>query len=139
MNRSTVAAAPAWRSIGFWMAAGVALLQGFYAVWAFLDPHAVAAYRGSSIEGPGEALWVHAYASRTLFIVFVVVLLLRRGDVATLKWVALLGLIMPASDAWSAIRSEAPAADVIRHVATAIYLFITFATLARASPKERRL
>jgi hypothetical protein len=117
------------------MAAGIALLQGFYAVWAFVDPHALAAYRGGSIEGASEALWVHAYASRTLFIALVVALLLRRGDMAVLKWVALLGVIMPASDAWSAIHSAAPASDVIRHVATAIYLFLAFVMLARASTK----
>jgi hypothetical protein len=139
VNSSTIVASPAWRSVGFWMAAGIALLQGFYAVWAFLDPQAVAAYRGGSIEGAGEALWVHAYASRTLFISLVVALLLRRGDIAALKWVALLGVIMPASDAWSAIHSAAPASEVIRHVATAIYLFLAFAMLAHTLTKKRLL
>lgn len=140
MNSSTVPLAGAWRSVGVWMAAGIALLQGVYAVWAFLDPSAVAAYRGGSIQGAGETLWLHTYASRTLFIALLVALLLWRRDVAALQWVALIGLIMPASDAWSAVQLKAAGAeaDVIRHIATAIYLLITFAILARASNMGRR-
>lgn len=135
MNRNSRAAAPNWRSVGVWMAAGIALLQGFYALWAFLDPHAVAVYRGGAFAGPEEAMWVQAYASRTLFIALVVALLLWRGEIALLKWVALLGVIMPVSDAWSAIQSDASASDIIRHVATAIYLVLAVAMLARASTK----
>jgi hypothetical protein len=99
----------------------------------------VASYRGGSIEGHAEALWVHTYGSRTLFIALVVLVLLRRGDLATLKWVALLGLVMPFSDAWSAFQSAASQAEIVRHVVTAIYLLITFAMLTRATRKGRRL
>jgi hypothetical protein len=119
------------------MAAGIAILQGFYAAWAFVDPQTLAAYRGASIGGPAEAIWAHAYGSRTLFVALVVLLLLRRGDLATLRWAALLGLVMPVSDAWSSIQAAAPHAEIVRHVATAIYLLITFAMLTHALRKTR--
>jgi len=135
MNNSPVAAASVSRSIGIWMAVGIAVLQGFYAAWAFVDPQAAASYRGGSLEGDSATLWVHAYGSRTLFIALVVLLLLRRGDLATLKWVTLFGLIMPISDAWSAMQSADPEAGIVRHVLTAAYLLLTFAMLAWASRK----
>ncbi len=138
MNNIPVAAASVPRSIGFWMAVGIALLQGFYAVWAFVDPQAVASYRGGALEGDGGALWVHAYGSRTLFIALIVLLLLRRGDLATLKWVTLFGLVMPISDAWSAMHSVDPDAGIVRHVLTAAYLLLTFAMLEWASRKTRQ-
>lgn len=138
MNNSPVAAASVSRSIGIWMAVGIAVLQGFYAAWAFVDPHAVASYRGGSLEGDSATLWVHAYGSRTLFIALVVLLLLRRGDLETLKWVTLFGLVMPISDAWSAMHSVDPEAGIVRHVLTAAYLLLTFAMLAWASHKTQK-
>lgn len=138
MTNSPVAAASVSRSIGIWMAVGIALLQGFYAAWSFVDPQAVASYRGGSLEGDSVALWVYAYGSRTLFIALVVLLLLRRGDLATLKWVSLFGVVMPISDAWSAMNSADPEAGIVRHVLTAVYLLLTFAMLAWASHKTRQ-
>lgn len=135
MNNSPVVTASAVRSIANAMAVGIALLQGFYAAWAFVDPQAVAAYRGSSLEGDAAALWVHTYGSRTLFIALVVLFLLRRGDLPTLKWVTLFGLVMPMSDAWSAMHSADPDAGLVRHILTAVYLLLTFAMLSWASHK----
>lgn len=138
MNNSPVAAATVSRSMGIWMAVGIALLQGFYAGWAFVDPQAVATYRGGALEGDSVTLWVHAYGSRTLFIALVVLLLLRRGDLVTLKWVTLFGLVMPMSDAWSAMNSADPEIGIVRHVLTAAYLLLTFAMLAWASHKTQQ-
>jgi hypothetical protein len=67
-------------------------------------------------------------------VALVVMLLLVKKDLATLRWVALLGLVMPVSDALDAMRAGLPMAAVLRHVATAIYLLITFALLTRRSP-----
>lgn len=138
MNNSPVTATSFPRSIGIWMAVGIALLQGFYATWAFVDPQAVASYRGGALEGESASLWVQTYGSRTLFIALVVLLLLRRGDLATLKWVTLIGLVMPISDAWSAMHSAYSEASIVRHVLTAAYLLVTFVMLERASPKTRQ-
>jgi Domain of unknown function (DUF4267) len=137
MNNSPAATASVSRSVAIWMAVGIALLQGFYAAWAFVDPQTMASYRGGPLEGYSAALWVHAYGSRTLFIALVVLLLLRRGELETLKWAILFGLIMPISDAWSAVHSANPDGGIVRHVLTAAYLLLTFAMLAWTSHKTR--
>jgi hypothetical protein len=109
----------------------MAVMQALYAVWAFTDPTALAAYRGTPLHESGDTAWVQAYGSRTLFVASVVALLLIRKDVTNLRWVALLGLVMPLSDALVALRADLPPAVVYRHVGTGIYLLITFAALAR--------
>lgn len=114
----------------------IAVLQSFYAGWAFLDPAALAAYRGMPLGEPVDVHWVHAYGSRTLFIAAVVGLLVVRKDLASLRWVALLGLVMPLSDAWDACRAGLPPAVVYRHLATGIYLLITFAVLTRHQSRD---
>jgi hypothetical protein len=122
-----------WRSVGFWMAAVMALVQATYALQAYLDPAAFAAYRGTPITDSNDAIWVHTYGSRTLFVALVVLVLLLRRDLVTLKWAALIGLVMPISDALVAVRAEASLVVVLRHVATGIYLLITFVVLSRFS------
>lgn len=110
------------------MVAAMALLQCLYSAWAFVDPAGLAAYRGTPVS-PDQVAWVYAYASRTLFVAAVVTLLLIRKDLASLKWVALLGLVMPVIDAIDAVRAGLPCAVVFRHVGTAVYLLITIAVL----------
>jgi hypothetical protein len=110
------------------MVAAMALVQGFYAAWAFADPTALAAYRGTSVSAE-QVAWVYAYGSRTLFVAAVVAMLLIRKDLASLRWVALLGLVMPVIDAVDAARAGLPCATVARHAGTAVYLLITFAVL----------
>ena len=117
------------RSVGFWLAFVMALLQAVYALQAFLDPSGFATYRGTPLLASGDTDWVQIYASRTTFIALVVGSLLARRDMATLKWVALLGVVMPVGDALLAHQAEASLAVISRHVATVIYLLATFLTL----------
>ena len=135
MNYRAFAVGSAWRSLGFWMAALMAVVQAIYALQAFVDPAGFAAYRAAPITGVAGTMWVHTYGSRTLFVALVVALLLIRGELATLKWMALIGIVMPISDALLAIRAEAPLAIVLRHVATALYLLITFVVISRSSDR----
>ena len=114
------------RAVGFWLAVVMALLQAFYAFQGFVDPSGFAAYRGTPLLADGDAGWVHMYASRTLFVALTVGLLLVRRDLATLKWVALAGVVMPISDALVAQQAGASTAIVLRHVATVVYLLVTF-------------
>ena len=65
--------------------------------------------------------------------------LLWRRDLETLKWVALLGVVMPVSDAILAYQAEAPTAVVLRHVATVIYLIVTFWALHAFTSRDRGL
>ena len=126
----------AWRSPAFWMAALMTLVQAAYAFQAYWDPGAFAEYRGTPLSASADAVWVQTYSSRTLFVSLIIGLLLLRRDHVTLKWVALAGVVMPASDALLAHQSGAANAIVFRHVATVFYLLITFAFLLRWSRKR---
>lgn len=126
-----------WRSVGFWMAVVMGLLQALYAVQAFVDPSAFAIYRGTPLAAGGDAAWVHAYASRTLFVALCVGYLLVRRDLVTLKWIALFGLVMPVSDAVIAQNSGASISIVARHVGTVIYMIITFMALGSWTRQSR--
>ena len=117
------------RAVGFWLALVMALLQAIYAVQAFIDPSGFATYRGTPLMTDGDTDWVQIYASRTLFVALIVGLLLARMDLATLKWVSLLGVVMPFSDAFLAHQAGASFAVFSRHVATVIYLLVTFVAL----------
>jgi hypothetical protein len=120
---------PIWHSVGFWLALVMGLIQAVYAVRAFVDPEGFAVYRGTALAAVADAEWVRIYASRTLFVALTVGFLLVRRDLASLKWVALLGVVMPLSDALLAHQSGASSAVVGRHVATLAYLLLTFGAL----------
>jgi hypothetical protein len=122
---------PSWRFIGFWMALVMGLVQALYAIQAVADPVAFALYRGTPLAAVGDTGWVHTYASRTLFVALTVGLLLARRDVATLRSVALLGLVMPVGDAVIAHEAGAPISVVARHVGTMLFLVLTYAALGR--------
>lgn len=120
-----------WRSTGFWLALLMGLLQALYALLAVADPGAFASYRGTPLAPDGGAGWVYTYASRTLFIAMMVGFLLARRELATLRWFALLGLVMPASDALISYDAGASTLVVARHGATVIFLLTTFIALGR--------
>jgi len=124
---------PSWQVLGLSLVLLMALLQAFYAGWAFLDPLGLARFRGTPDIDAADVAWLHAYGSRTLFIALVVALLWIKKDTANLKWVALLGLFMPLSDGLSALRADLPAAYLYRQIGIALYLLFTFAVLVRAS------
>lgn len=126
-----------WRSIGFWMALVMGLLQAFYALQAFADPGAFALYRGTPLVVGGDAGWVHTYASRTLFVALTIGYLLVRRDLVTLRWVALLGLVMPVSDAVIAHNAGAPMSIVARHVGTMVFMMVAFMALGSWTKRSR--
>lgn len=107
----------------------MALLQGAYAIYAYLDPAAFSILRGTELLVPGDADWVKIYASRTLFIALVIGLLLYLRNYRVLACVALLGAVMPVTDALLAYQAQAPAAVVLKHIATIVYLLVTFSVL----------
>lgn len=130
-------AAMAWRSLGFWMVAAMALLQGVYAVQAFLSPDTFAASRGTPLVNSGDPAWILTYACRTIFVSLTIMLLLARGAMSTLRWVALLALVMPVGDLLIALDAGAPRANLLRHVGTIAYLAATFAVITRWLHKTR--
>jgi Domain of unknown function (DUF4267) len=119
------------------MVAAMAVLQGFYALQALLNPDMFAASRGTPLAPNGDPAWVLTYASRTIFVALMVALLLARGAMSTLRWVALLALVMPIGDLFIALEMGAPRSILLRHIGTIAYLAITFAVLTRWLQKTR--
>jgi len=118
-----------WRAVGFWLVLAMALLQMFYSIYAFTSPVEFASYRGSRLTPGGDTEWVRIYASRTLFVSMILGLLLLLQEVPVLKWISLLGIVMPLSDAALAYQNAAPISMISRHLATVVYLLVTFAVL----------
>lgn len=69
------------------------------------------------------------YASRTLFVVLIVGYLLARRQFRLLAAAALFGLVMPVTDAWLAWQASAATAVIVKHVATGVFLLVTFFVL----------
>jgi hypothetical protein len=115
--------------IGFGLVLAMALLQAYFAISAYLDPAAFALSRGTTLAATDDADWVRIYASRTLFIALLLGYLLWRSQFRVLKWAALLGTLMPVTDAVLAYQAGATSGIVARHVATLVYLLVTFVVL----------
>jgi hypothetical protein len=126
---TTTARAFSLGAVGFWLVLAMALLQMFYSIYAFTSPVEFASYRGSHLTPGGDSEWVRIYASRTLFVAMTLGLLLLLQKVSLLKWISLLGIVMPLSDAALAYQSAAPNSIIARHLATVVYLLVTFVVL----------
>ena len=109
----------------------MALLQGIYAIYAYIDPQAFSVLRGTKLFISGDADWVKIYASRTLFVALIIGFLLFIREYKILVWASLFGTVMPAMDGLLAYQAGAESVVVYKHVATAAYLLITFFVLKR--------
>ncbi len=116
-------------NLGFVLALLMAILQAIYAVYAYVDPTAFALFRGTVLQVVGDADWVKIYASRTLFVAGIIGILLYFKNYKILAWTALLGLVMPITDALLAYQAQAADQVVIKHLVTAVYLLLTFFVL----------
>jgi hypothetical protein len=103
----------------------MAVLQGVYAIYAYLDPQAFALLRGTELFASDDGDWVQIYASRTLFVALIIAYLLITQEYKVLAWASLFGTIMPATDAFLAYQAGAESVVVYKHVATIVYLLIT--------------
>lgn len=119
----------AWRTIGFWLAVPMALLQAVNALRAVADPAGFATYLGAPLEAAADGAWVYVYALRTAFIALLVAGFLARGNLGALAWTALAALIMPLGDAWIASSAGASTATIARHIAIAAYIAIAAVAL----------
>jgi hypothetical protein len=108
-------------------------LQLLYAVYAFADPATFSLIRGTELFATGDSDWIRIYASRTLFIALLIGYLLYQRQFTVLAVASLLGAIMPVTDAWLAYHASAGAKVVLKHVATALFLVVTFVILRRRS------
>jgi hypothetical protein len=122
--------------IGITLVFLMALIQGVYAIYAYMDPQAFSLLRGTELFVSGDADWVKIYASRTLFVALIIGYLLIIREYKILVWASLFGTIMPAVDGWLAYQAGAESVVVYKHVATAVYLLITFFVLKRVVKHE---
>lgn len=107
----------------------MALLQGAYALYAYIDPAAFSLLRGTDLVSLADADWVQIYASRTLFVALIIGLLLYLRHYRILAWAALFGTVMPITDALLAYQAQAADKIVYKHIATVVYLLIIFIVL----------
>ena len=107
----------------------MALLQGGYAIFAYVDPAAFSVFRGTDLLDAGDSDWVAIYASRTLFVALIIGYLLYWRNYKVLAWASLFGAVMPVTDALLAYQAQAPDKVVFKHIATVIYLLVTFFVL----------
>lgn len=114
----------------------MALLQGVYALYAFVDPSAFALLRGTSLLFSGDADWVRIYASRTLFVALIIGYLLYQRHYGILAWAALFGTVMPITDAFLAYQAHAAEIVVYKHIATLVYLLLTVFVLNKVKTKQ---
>lgn len=111
--------------VGFVLVSLMVVLQVFYAFYAYIDPVAFSTLRGTNLFNPADSDWVQIYASRTLFIAFIVGLLLYLRSYKLIALIALFGTIMPITDGWLAFQAEAPLKVVMKHAVTVFYLMLT--------------
>ena len=101
------------------------LIQAFYGIYAYADPAGFATLRGTELASIIDTDWVQIYASRTVFVALVVGYLLYHRYYKALIWAALIGMVMPITDAWLAYSSAASTKVVLKHGMTAVYLLVT--------------
>lgn len=115
--------------LGYILVLLMALLQGGYAIYAYVDPAAFSILRGTELLVVGDSDWVKIYASRTLFVALIIGCLLYFQNYKILVWASLFGAVMPVTDALLAYQAQAPDKVVFKHIATVIYLMVTFLVL----------
>lgn len=121
------------RTIGYWLALVMAVLQGVNAARTALNPQGFASYMGLPVEHLESFTWVQVYGLRAGFIAILTAILLARADFAALRWTALAALIMPLGDAWLVSEVGAPMPIIARHLATAAFLVVAWHFLSRAA------
>ena len=127
----------ALRTAGTILVLLMAGLQLTYALYAFADPAGFSLIRGTELFATGDSDWIRIYASRTLFIALIIGYLLYRKHFRILAVASLLGTVMPVADAWLAYQASAGDKVVLKHVATALFLIITFTILRSVVRREQ--
>lgn len=135
---STVSPRSALRTLGFWLAVPLVVLQAVNVARALADPTGFAAYYGVPISGADALAWVQVYALRTAFIAALVTIFLMQRNMRALFWTALAALILPLGDAWLTHGSGAARSIVLRHLAICGYLVLTCIALHFANRSAAR-
>ena len=119
----------AWRSIGLWMAALMAVSQAANAIRVLADPNGFSDYMGLPIPDGESVGFVYVYALRAAFIAIAVGIFVVLRNISALMWLGAAALIMPAGDTLLTWQAGAPDAIIIRHAATTLYVAVVVALL----------
>jgi hypothetical protein len=122
--------------VGITLVLLMTVLQGFYGLFAYIDPLSFANVRGTELFSNMDSDWVNIYGSRTLFITLTFSFLLYAKHYSIIMWCALFGIVMPVTDGFLAYQAEAPFKVVFKHIATILYLVITFFVLKAVVNKK---
>lgn len=122
--------------VGITLVLLMTILQGFYGIFAYVDPSAFSSVRGTELFSTLDADWVNIYGSRTLFITLLLSYLLYTRHYSILMWSALFGIVMPVTDAILAYQADAPFKVILKHIITIIYLAITCFILHKVVNKK---
>jgi hypothetical protein len=122
--------------VGITLVLLMTVLQGFYGLFAYIDPLSFANVRGTELFSNMDSDWVNIYGSRTLFITLIFSFLLYAKHYSIIMWCALFGIVMPVTDGFLAYQAEAPFKVVFKHIATILYLVITFFVLKAVVNKK---
>ena len=123
-----------WRSGEIWMAALAGFLMLFNAVRAYSNPVGFADYLGLPLADVKDAVLIHTYALRALFIGLLVTGLIWKRQITALALVAAIAIVMPIGDAVLAVQAQAAQATIIRHIVIALYLALTAYLLFKRQP-----
>lgn len=122
--------------VGFVLVLLMIFLQGFYGIFAYVDPATFSSLRGTELFSEMDVDWVKIYGSRTIFITLTLGYLLYSRNYFILMWCALFGMVMPITDGVLAYEAQAPFNVVFKHIATIVYLLITFFVLKKLVSKS---
>jgi len=114
----------------------MAILQAFYAIYAFVDPSSFSQLRGTELFMVEDSDWVVIYASRTMFVALIIGFLLLQKEFKLLMWASIFGTVMPIIDAWLAYQAGAENAVIYKHIATIVYLLVTCSLLKIVQENE---
>ena len=121
-----------YKKVGVVLVLIMTLLQGFYAIFSYLDPVGFSVVRGTELFSEMDSDWVIIYGSRTLFITLFLGYLLCIRSYSVLMWCALFGTVMPITDGFLAYEAQAQLKVVAKHIATVVFLLLTFFVLKGA-------
>lgn len=137
----TAPAARTWptalRRPAVWLAGAGALYLLVNVVRAVAAPGSFATDLGVPLADPADGGWVLIYASRTLLLAVLALVLLARHRLVELGIVFAVAVLTPLTDAALAGAAGAGPGTLARHVAIALYLLVTAVALLRAGRTAR--
>jgi hypothetical protein len=112
--------------IGYGLAALLAVYMAINTARALAQPVGFAAYLGAPLSDPKDIGFVLVYAFRAAFLALFVGALVIRGDISSLRLLALIGIVMPLGDAWLTWTHGGGVSFAIRHLVVAGVLLLTW-------------